>query len=237
MSSSAVYYEKERLENAVRTLCPIIERQVCAGNFKATSSEYAIRQELVACILGSRVKHEIATSAVERLDNAGLLDDNWWNGRADQFELRVFNVLSGRTSRSNDHWCYRFPKARARNIAEARDFLAKHSLSERLLDAADPKEKRQWLVTHISGLGPKQASMFLRNIGVSYNLAILDTHVLRFLEIQNLLNLRPAVITNIRAYERTEQIITNYAKSLGYSVGCLDWAIWAPMRAARELGL
>ena len=113
MSSSAVYYEKERLENAVRTLCPIIERQVCAGNFKATSSEYAIRQELVACILGSRVKHEIATSAVERLDNAGLLDDNWWNGRADQFELRVFNVLSGRTSRSNDHWCYRFPKARA----------------------------------------------------------------------------------------------------------------------------
>ena len=41
--------------------------------------------------------------------------------------------------------------------------------------------------------------MFLRNIGVSYDLAILDTHVLRFLEIQNLLNLRPAVITNIRA--------------------------------------
>ncbi len=237
MSPTTIYYEKERLRNAVRTLCPIIERQVCAMNNRPAWSQHAIRQELVTCILSSQVKYEMATSAVERLDKAGLLNDNWWNGRDDQFESLVFDVLSGRASRGNDHRCYRFPKARARNIAEARDYLAKHSLSDRLWESADPRKKRQWMVDNISGLGPKQASMFLRNIGVSHNLAILDTHVLRFLEIQNLLDLTPAVVRNMRAYEKTEQIIANYANSLGYSIGCLDWAIWATMQAARELDI
>jgi N-glycosylase/DNA lyase len=44
-----------------------------------------------------------------------------------------------------------------------------------------PKAKRKWLVTNINGLGWKTASHFLRNaIGIT-NLAILDTHLLKYL--------------------------------------------------------
>ena len=77
--------------------------------------------------------------------------------------------------------------------------------------------------------------MFLRNIGRSYELAILDTHVLRFLEIHSILPTAKVTLATIKQYENAEQIFTDYAREIGYPVGYLDWAIWATMRAAREL--
>jgi N-glycosylase/DNA lyase len=79
--------------------------------------------------------------------------------------------------------------------------------------------------------------MFLRNIGRSYDLAILDTHVLRFMDMQELLPIDQAHIGTVTGYERVEGIAIDYADSLGYPAGYLDWAIWATMKAAREIGL
>jgi N-glycosylase/DNA lyase len=234
MKSTTIYL-CERIENAVRALCPIIEHQVIT-NIGRTWNEYSLRRELVACILGSQVRHEMATSALELIEQDGLFSDNWWNNTNDIFEIRIFNLLSG-SSRNGNKWCYRFPKIRANQIAKLRDATKNKSISERIDDTSDSKHIRQQLVEDISGLGPKQASMFLRNIGKCYDLAILDTHVLRFMDMQQLLCLNHTNITTVPAYERTEGILINYAKSLGYPVGYLDWAIWATMRAARELGL
>ena len=94
---------------------------------------------------------------------------------------------------------------------------------------------RRHLISEISGIGPKQASMFLRNIGLSHDLAILDTHLLRYLEMQSLLDQERLKVGSLPNYERTEQVAIKYADSLGYPVGYLDWAIWATMRAAMEL--
>ena len=79
--------------------------------------------------------------------------------------------------------------------------------------------------------------MFLRNIGRSYDLAILDSHVLRFMDIQDILPMTQARIGTVAGYERAERTVVDYAVTLGYPVGYLDWAIWATMKAARELGL
>ena len=226
----------KRLESTVRALCPIIEHQM-STNVDSFRTEYALRRELVACILGSQVRYEMATAALKRMEQVGLLADEWWNGIEDNFEALVFDLLSGRNCQYYDDWCYRFPKARANQLAEARDVLARRSLSDRLSDTSDPKQIRQQLVMEIPGIGPKQASMFLRNISITYDLAILDIHVLNFMNIQNLLCLEHKNIGTLPAYERTERIVTDYADSLGYPVGYLDWAIWATMRAARELGL
>jgi len=225
---------QKRLEDTVRKLCPVIEHNI----FTDTSwTEYSLRKELIACILGSQVRYEMAALALERLEQAGLLADEWWCNVEDRFELEVFEVLSGRTPQYHGNWCYRFPKARAHQLAETRNAIAGRSLYEWLFNSSEPKHLRQCLVLEISGLGPKQASMFLRNIGISYNLAILDTHVLRFMNMQNILCLTQVNISTLTAYERTESIVINYSKSLGYPVGYLDWAIWATMKAAREMGL
>jgi N-glycosylase/DNA lyase len=149
----------------------------------------------------------------------------------------VFDVLSGRKLPVQAKWCYRFPKARTQQLAKARDAIAERSLSERLFEIYDPKILRQQLVKDISGLGPKQASMFLRNIGRSYDLAIIDTHVLRFMNVKNLLCRKNINISTVKAYERAERIVVNYAEELGYPVGYMDWAIWATMRAANEMGI
>ena len=227
---------RKRLEKAVKALCPLIEQQVTA-KIRSIWTEYDLRRELVACILGSQVRHEMAASALERLEKAQLLNDSWWSGSRNSFKSKVFDVLSGRKLHVQAKWCYRFPKVRTQQLAKARDAIAERSLSERLFEIYDPKILRQQLVKDISGLGPKQASMFLRNIGRSYDLAIIDTHVLRFMNVKNLLCRKNINISTVKAYERAERIVVNYAEELGYPVGYMDWAIWATMRAANEMGL
>jgi N-glycosylase/DNA lyase len=105
----------------------------------------------------------------------------------------------------------------------------------RLTQGKCPKTIRRQLVNDIPGLGPKQASMFLRNIGRTFELAILDTHVLSFMEMQKLIPRGKLGVATMRAYERIEECMIKYAKRLGYAPGYLDFAIWATMKAAREL--
>ncbi|MGB7069729.1 MAG: hypothetical protein WBD22_09565 [Pyrinomonadaceae bacterium] len=80
---------------------------------------------------------------------------------------------------------HRYPNARARYIVESRDFLQMHCgmrLSDKLDDFGDDLKRRDWLVQEkgIKGLGYKEASHFLRNIGFR-GYAILDKHVLNCL--------------------------------------------------------
>jgi thermostable 8-oxoguanine DNA glycosylase len=149
---------QKRLEDTVLKLCSIIERNILADSYW---TEYSLRRELVACILGSQVRYEMATVALERLEQAGLLDDEWWCHTEDKFELAVYEVLSGQTPRHKGNWCYRFPKARAHQLTEARNTITGQSLYKWLFDSSEPKHIRQRLVTEISGLGPKQASTLL----------------------------------------------------------------------------
>jgi N-glycosylase/DNA lyase len=80
---------------------------------------------------------------------------------------------------------HRCPNARSRYIVFSREFLQGEygmKLKMRLSSFADPLERRDWLVREkgIKGLGYKEASHFLRNIGLK-GYAILDKHVLNCL--------------------------------------------------------
>jgi N-glycosylase/DNA lyase len=80
---------------------------------------------------------------------------------------------------------HRYPRARAGYIVASREFLREHcglKLRNKLQSFADDLERRDWLVKEkrIKGLGYKEASHFLRNIGLK-GYAILDKHVLRSL--------------------------------------------------------
>lgn len=80
---------------------------------------------------------------------------------------------------------HRYPNARSRYIVFSREFLQGEygmKLKMRLSSFADPLERRDWLVREkgIKGLGYKEASHFLRNIGLK-GYAILDKHVLNCL--------------------------------------------------------
>lgn len=80
---------------------------------------------------------------------------------------------------------HRYPNARARYVVASRDFLREHCdlrLREKLAGFDNEMSRRDWLVTEkgIKGLGYKEASHYLRNIGFK-GYAILDKHVLNCL--------------------------------------------------------
>lgn len=80
---------------------------------------------------------------------------------------------------------HRYPRARSGYIVASREFLQEHCdmrLRRKLESFTDDLERRDWLVKEkrIKGLGYKEASHFLRNIGLK-GYAILDKHILRSL--------------------------------------------------------
>jgi len=115
---------------------------------------------------------------------------------------------------------YRFPNVRARFIAEARKH--KGSLKESLA-SSDEKEMRAWLVTNVKGLGLKEASHFLRNIGFG-SLAIIDFHIIDLLEREGLIA-RPKTLTSKR-YLEIESVLEKLAARAGMSLAELDLYLW-----------
>jgi N-glycosylase/DNA lyase len=89
----------------------------------------------------------------------------------------------------------------------------------------DAPRLREWLVANVKGLGWKEASHFLRNIGYR-NLAILDRHILRNLRRHGVLRSLPQSLTQKR-YLSIEQNFTLFSAAIGISMDELDLLFWS----------
>ena len=116
---------------------------------------------------------------------------------------------------------HRFPKARAEYIVEARRFLPR--LREILSSFDDEKALREWLARNIKGLGFKEASHFLRNIGFE-NIAIVDFHIVDLLVRYGLIE-RSRSITK-RRYLEIEGILEKIADRANLTLAELDLYLW-----------
>jgi len=88
------------------------------------------------------------------------------------------------------------------------------------LDAAvASKNPREWLVKNVKGIGWKEASHFLRNLGFK-DFAILDRHVLKIL-VENKIIAKPKALTKT-FYLETEEKLRKVAEKLGISLAELD---------------
>jgi len=114
----------------------------------------------------------------------------------------------------------RFHNNKSRYIVEARDFL--NSLNKL------PKhgfEARELLIKKVKGLGYKEASHFLRNIGYK-DLAILDGHIINSLFELGIFknNNRPS---SKEEYLRMEQEMKRFAKQIRIGLDELDLLLWS----------
>jgi len=116
---------------------------------------------------------------------------------------------------------HRFPKARAEYIVEARKLLPK--LKDILSSFKDEKSLREWLVKNVRGLGYKEASHFLRNIGYK-NVAIIDYHIVDVLVRYGIIE-KPKSLTR-RKYLEIESILEKIAEKTGLALGELDLYLW-----------
>jgi N-glycosylase/DNA lyase len=125
---------------------------------------------------------------------------------------------------------HRFPVARPRYIVTTRAYFRAEfdmALRKRLRSFSDPFERRDWLAQEkqIKGLGYKEASHFLRNIGVKGH-AILDKHVMKCLaEVGVVDSSKPP--TNRKRYLEVEQQLLQFAKYIKVNCDELDLVLWS----------
>lgn len=223
------------LERVVRSLCEDVRAELhsTAG---LTLTESYLRRELFGCVLGSQIRHASAVAWTDAIQDAGLLDDEWFKPRTSRrFEAKVLALLSGRTHLGVGIGRYRFFRTRSAQLARCRDALSDAPLTLRLAREQSVCRLRRELVDQFPGLGPKQASLLLRNAGWSFDVAVLDSHVLRFMQVALGVFTTRQAVSSMSGYEHVELRFRQYADSIGYSSACVDWAIWATMRAATEL--
>jgi len=125
---------------------------------------------------------------------------------------------------------HRYPNARAGYIVASREFLQAHCglrLREKLQSFADDFERRDWLVKEkrIKGLGYKEASHFLRNIGFK-GYAILDKHVLRSLAELEIIDDPKPPNTRLK-YLTIEEKLKNLAETAQIDFDELDLVLWS----------
>jgi len=108
------------------------------------------------------------------------------------------------------------------------------SLRKILFSAGSAREAREILVKQVWGFGPKQASLFLRRVGYSAQLAVLDTHILDYLRLARGIDPKPSALSRLPSYEQIEAEFQRVAADFGHSVGCVDLAMWVTMRVAKR---
>ena len=116
---------------------------------------------------------------------------------------------------------HRYPNTRAGYIVEARRH--KNRLNELVKSCRDERGLRDWLVKNVKGIGYKEASHFLRNVGFE-NVAIIDFHIIDVLAKHGLIK-KPKSLTRAR-YLEIENTLRGMAKKLGMNLAELDLYLW-----------
>ncbi|MCD6478456.1 MAG: N-glycosylase/DNA lyase [Candidatus Diapherotrites archaeon] len=201
------------LRESYAKLCGIIKERL--SEFKANwLDEKAVFAELIFCLLTPQSKAVSCYEAVRELFAIGIEN---WNMHS------VENVLKGKT---------RFHRRKARNILQAKElFVCKNKLKiKEILQKQhineDRLKTREWLVRNVRGLGLKEASHFLRNIGFYENIAIIDRHILKNMEKYGIISKVPKAITKKRYYE-LEHKLREFGMRIGIPMHEIDMLFWA----------
>jgi N-glycosylase/DNA lyase len=172
-----------------------------------TASQDALFRELVFCLLTPQSKAKTCWTAVQRLNRKGMIAV----GEACLIQEELVGV--------------RFNQRKAEYICLAREMFSQRSLRFTLSGFANPHEAREWLVKNVKGLGYKEASHFLRNIGMGQELAILDRHILKNLVLLGVIDKNPSSLSK-KMYLEIEGKMTRFSEQAGIPMDHLDLLLW-----------
>ncbi len=175
------------------------------------ASDERLWEEMVYCIFtaGSSARMGLnAVEAVRHLIHVGTREE-------------MTEALKGK---------YRYIAARPGYIIVTRDYLQEHCgfrLRKKLASFSDPIARRDWLAgeRRVKGLGYKEASHFLRNIGIP-GYAILDKHILRCLSEVGVIDSPKPPSTRLR-YIEIEKRFRAFAQGVKIDFDELDLVLWS----------
>jgi N-glycosylase/DNA lyase len=166
--------------------------------------------ELCFCILTPQAEAVECDKAIKKLKKTGLL----FNGRPKDISPHLKAA--------------RFLNKKAQFIVDARGLFKKNGCF-RIKDYIDEKDifkTREWLVKNIKGIGYKEASHFLRNVGFGKDLAILDVHILKNLKNYRVINKIPKSLTK-NEYLKIEGRVRDFCKKVKIPMDELDLLFWS----------
>ena len=208
---------------------------------KGTKEEIFV--ELVFCLLTPMSRARSCWAAVESLMRKGVLftplerrpcylSRGLKSNKFGQGLKPSQNFLTGFTGDTNkivrELNGVRFIYKKSGYIVEARErFLMDSKISMRsILSQIDcGHEAREWLVQDVKGIGYKEASHFLRNIGFDQNLAILDRHILKNLKFLGVIEEIPGSLSR-RRYLEVEKRMIEFSKAIQIPMSHLDLVMW-----------
>lgn len=172
-----------------------------------TANDEDLFRELVFCLLTPQSKAKSCWKAVQRLDRKCMMAA----GEPSEIQEELVGV--------------RFNQRKAEYICRARFMFCERSLRATLTGFGSSAAAREWLVENVKGLGYKEASHFLRNIGLGEDLAILDRHILKNLVLLGVIAEVPSSPTK-RTYLEIEKKMADFSKEAGIPMGQLDLLLW-----------
>ncbi len=180
--------------------------------FNLNKNEEEIFAELVFCLLTPQSKAKTCWNAVINLVKKGLL----LNGNEEEMVKELKGIR------------FRYKKARyivaARNKFMRNNKLVIKEIIGKLRKKFNLIELREWLVKNIKGIGYKEASHFLRNIGMGGNFAILDRHILKNLKLLGIIKNIP-IITR-KKYIEIENKLRKFSQEIKIPLNHLDLLLW-----------
>ncbi|MBT3284217.1 N-glycosylase/DNA lyase [Candidatus Bathyarchaeota archaeon] len=164
-------------------------------------------EELVYCLLTAYASAAMGQKCVDALCNDNVLLEG------SEEDIRLVLVETG----------HRFPNKRSEYIFNTRALAP--SIKETILRFDDSKEARAWLVKNVKGIGWKEGSHYLRNIGY-FDLAIIDRHILNNLREFDLLDEDGMKGLTRKRYLTIEEMLDVVAEKLQLDPGELDLYMW-----------
>lgn len=201
----------EKLKQSYELKKPLIKQRMREFEEVYKQGDEAIFTELCFCIFTAGASARMGLNCIE------LIKDIILTGTASEIEERIVKR-------------HLYPKARAEYLVHTRNFLKSEwdlQIKKLIESFQDKIELRDFFATSkgIKGLGYKESSHFLRNIGFK-GYAILDKHVLRSLHEFGIID-SPKPPSTRKKYLETEEKMKDFAKEIDIDFDDLDLLLWS----------
>ena len=200
------------LISAYKKIKPKIKERLDEFRNLHKASDEKIFSEMCYCILTANANALRCNEAIEDLEKEGLL----LKGNPEH----IRPIIKGKA---------RFHNKKADYIVGARNLFKRGGSLDikSRLDQTDIVNVREWFVENIKGFGYKEASHFLRNIGLGKDIAILDRHILKNLKKYGVIEKIPSSLGSRRVYLEIEEKMKGFSKKTGIPLEDMDLLFWS----------
>ncbi len=190
---------------------PVINERLTEFKKTYRSGDKEIFKELCFCILTANASAKMGLNSMKAIDSKLITGT----------EAQIRRLLKGK---------HRYPSTRAAYIVKTRDYIKKElgfNIKKNILAMQDRDELRDFFASnpYIKGIGYKEASHFLRNIGFK-GYAILDRHIISsMVDLRLIKEARPP--RNRDEYLKMEKRFRSFSRKIGIGMDELDLLLWS----------